>query len=101
MKIIDKVLNTPWYVIIGIIIIFIIAIFHEEYSRNKGFTSDIVIELDPGYKVISMNEKASNVINYVVIHAKNSENKNVIITYKIDNSSKEVTLVHKIYVKEN
>lgn len=101
MKIIDRILSTPWYVIIAIIIAFTVAIGYEEYSRKKGFKSDTIIELEPGYKVISMNEKASEVINYVVIHAKDSDNRNVIITYKIDNKSKEVTLVHKIYVKEN
>lgn len=100
-KLIDALINMPIIIILVFVGVLSCAIGYNEYLIKEGFTSDTVIKLDPGYRVINMNEKASQNINYVIIHTKNVKNDNVLITYKIENRTKKVELVHKIIVKED
>lgn len=101
MRIIDKLIGTSLRTIIIIMLIGTCLIFYNEYLNRKGFRSDRIIKLEPGYKIINIYEKADYMTNYVTIHAKNVKNEDVLITYRIENRSKNAELVHKIIVKED
>ena len=102
MKLIEAIIDAPLIFIIIFLTILFSIVGYNEYLIQEGFKSDTVIKLEPGYRVINMNEKASQDTNYVIIHTKNVKNDDdVLITYRIENKTKKVELVHKIIVKED
>lgn len=101
MKLIEAIIDAPLIIIVIFLSILFSIIGYNEHLIQEGFKSDTVIKLEPGYRVINMNEKASQDTNYVIIHTKNVKNDDVLITYKIENKTKKVELVHKIIVKED
>ena len=108
MKLIDAITDTPHIILVFLLslVIFLLSILIciGAYNGNRvreRFNSDTIIKLEPGYKIINMNETASENTNYVIIHTKNAKNDDVLITYKIENKTKKTELVHKIIVKED
>ena len=101
IRLIDTFINIPITIFVIFVAILTYLVLHNEQLIQEGFNSDMVIKLEPGYRIINMNETASQNINYVIIHTKNVKNEDVIITYKIENKAKKVELVHKIIVKED
>ena len=65
MKLIDDITDIPHIILVFLLILVIfllsILICIGAYNGNRvreGFNSDTIIKLEPGYKIINMNETA-------------------------------------------